>query len=129
MPLLRFIFYFHGFSLIIAGIAAALPIIFKSTPVLSPHFWLLFVVVFATTLLAYLLSDLGIRRGGEMSILSLIGGLFLKLLACLIAVAVLIIKYPENKMLTAVNFFSLYFLFTAFEVSCLLRNLRDQNQT
>ena len=129
MTLLRFIFYFHGFSLVIAGIAAALSNLFKNPPVLSPYFWLLFVVVFATTLLAYLLSDLGIRRGGEMSILSLIGGLFLKLLACLIAVTVLIIKDPENKMLTAVNFFSLYFLFTAFEVSCLLRNLRDQNQT
>src|SRR3546814_787155 len=100
MTLLRFIVYFHGFSLVTAGIAAMLPIVFKGTPVLSPHFWLLFVVVFATTLLAYLLSDVGIRKGGEMSILSLIGGLFLKLLACLIVVAVLIIKDPENKMLT-----------------------------
>src|SRR5690606_31073164 len=129
MTLLRFIGYFHAFALVIAGIAVALPAVFNDTPVLSPHFWLLFAVVFATTLLAYLLSDLGIRKGGEMSILSLIGGLFLKLLACLVVVAILIIKYPENKMLTAVNFFSLYFLFTAFEVSCLLRNLRDQNQT
>ncbi|MGV3763079.1 hypothetical protein [Parapedobacter sp.] len=129
MTLLRFVLYFHGFSLVIAGIAAVLPAIFTDTPVLSPHFWLLFVVVFATTLVAYILSDLGIRKGGELSILSLIGGLFLKLLACLVAVAVLIIKYPENKMLTALNFFSLYFLFTTFEVSCLLRNLRDQNQT
>ncbi len=129
MTLLRFVLYFHGFSLVIAGVAAALPIVFTGRPILSPHFWLLFAVVFATTLLAYVLSDLGIRKGGEMSILSLIGGLFLKLLACLVAVAILIIKYPENKMLTAVNFFLLYFLFTAFEVSCLLRNLRDQNQT
>lgn len=129
MTLLRFILYFHGFSLVIAGIAAAIPSLFNGVMILSPHFWLLFVVVFATTLLAYVLSDVGIRKGGEMSILSLIGGLFVKLLVCLAAVAVLIIKYPENKMLTALNFFSLYFLFTAFEVTCLLRNLRDQNQT
>lgn len=129
MTLLRFILSFHGFSLVIAGVAAALPLLFDDVLMLSPHFWLLFAVVFATTLLAYLLSDLGIRKGGEISILSLIGGLFLKLLACLVVVAVLIIKYPENKMLTAVNFFSLYFLFTVFEVTCLLRNLRDQNQT
>lgn len=129
MTLLRFIVYFHGFSLVIAGIAIALPLLFEGVPILSPHFWLLFAAVFATTLLAYLLSDLGIRKGGEVSILSLMGGLFLKLLACLALVAVLIIKYPDSKMLTALNFFSLYFLFTAFEVSCLLRNLRDQNQT
>lgn len=129
MTLLRFALYFHGFALVIAGIAVALPAMFDGARVLSPHFWLLFAVVFATTLLAYVLSDLGIRKGGELSILSLIGGLFLKLLACLVAVAVLIIKCPDTKMLTAVNFFSLYFLFTAFEVTCLLRNLRDQNQT
>ena len=113
----------------IAGVALVLPRLFDGLRLLSPHFWLLFLAVFATTLLAYVLSDLGIRKGGELSILSLIGGLFFKLLTCLVLVAVLIIKYPENKMLTAVNFFSLYFLFTAFEVSCLLRNLRDQNQT
>lgn len=129
MTLFRFILYFHGFSLVMAGVAAAIPLLFNDVVILSPHFWLLFAVVFATTLLAYVLSDLGIRKGGEMSILSLIGGLFVKLLVCLAAVAVLIIKYPENKMLTALNFFSLYFLFTAFEVTCLLRNLRDQNQT
>src|SRR5690606_6730021 len=129
MTLLRFVLYFHGFALAIAGVAAALPIIFDNTLILSPHFWLLFAVVSASTLLAYVLSDLGIRKGGELSILSFMGGLFFKLLACLVVVAILIFKYPENKMLTALNFFSLYFLFTAFEVSCLLRNLRDQNQT
>jgi len=129
MTLLRFVLYFHGFALAIAGVAAALPVIFDDTQVLSPHFWLLFAVVSASTLLAYVLSDLGIRKGGELSILSFMGGLFFKLLACLVVVAILIFKYPENKMLTALNFFSLYFLFTAFEVSCLLRNLRDQNQT
>jgi len=129
MILLRFIGYFHVFSLVVAGIAVALPFLFDDILLLSPHFWLLFAVVFATTLLAYVLSDMGIRRGGEVSILSLIGGLFIKLLVCLAVVAVLIIKYPDNKMLTALNFFSLYFLFTVFEVTCLLRNLRDQNQT
>jgi len=129
MSLLRFIGYYHGFALIIAGIAAVLPLLFTGTPLLSPHFWLLFAVVFATTLLAYVLSDLGIRSGGEVSILSLMGGLFAKLLICLVIVAVLVIKYPDSKMLTAINFFSLYFLFTVFEVTCLLRNLRDQNQT
>src|SRR5690606_42133850 len=92
MTLLRFALYFHGFALVIAGIAVALPAMFDGARVLSPHFWLLFAVVFATTLLAYGLSDLGIRKAGELSILSLIGGLFLKLLAGLVAVAVLIIR-------------------------------------
>ena len=129
MTLLRFSLYFIGFALLVACLALALPFFLGGAPVLSPYFWVLFVVVMIATFVAYVLSDLGIRKGGELSIFSLIGGLFIKLFACLAVAAVLIIKYPENKMLTAINFFSLYFLFTVFEVSCLLRNLRDQNQT
>ena len=128
MSLLRFIFYYHGFSLIVAGVAAAIPHLFGDIQLLSPFFWILFTVVFTSTLLAYVLSDLGIRNGGEAAILSFMGGLFVKLLICLVVVAVLIIKYPDSKMLTALNFFSLYLFFTVFEVTCLLRNLRDQNQ-
>ncbi|GGG84637.1 hypothetical protein GCM10007415_17320 [Parapedobacter pyrenivorans] len=129
MTLLRFSVYFLGFASLVACSAIVLQFFLAGQPVLSPYFWLLFVVIAITTFVAYLLSDLGIRRGGELSIFSLIGGLFLKLFGCLAVVAILIIKYPENKMLTAINFFSLYFLFTVFEVICLLRNLRDQNQT
>lgn len=129
MTLSRFVVYHHVFGMVVAGAAAALAAVCRNTQVLAPHFWLLFLVVFVLTLVAYIVSDLGIRKGGELSVFSLLGGLFIKLLACLVVVAILIIKYPENKMLTAFNFFSLYFLFTAFEVTCLLRNLRDQNQT
>jgi len=129
MALGRFFGYYHAFALLVASGAIALQFFYGDTPVLAPHFWLLFAVVFLLTLAAYVLSDLGIRKGGEMSIYSLIGGLFVKLFACLAVVAVLIVKFPENKLITALNFFSLYFLFTAFEVICLLRNLRDQNQT
>jgi hypothetical protein len=129
MTLSRFVGYYHLFGIGVACTAVALSAGFPDTPVLSPHFWLLFVVVFALTLIAYILSDLGIRKGGELSVYSLLGGLFIKLFICLAVVAILIIKYPENKMLTALNFFSLYFLFTVFEVTYLLRNLRDQNQT
>src|SRR5690606_19255491 len=129
MTLSRFVLYYHLFGMAVAVVAVALPVLYRQAPILSVHFWLLFVVVFVLTLVAYILSDLGIRKGGELSVFSLLGGLFIKLLVCLAVVAVLIIKYPEDKMLTAFNFFSLYFLFTAFEVTCLLRNLRDQNQT
>lgn len=128
MTLARFILYFAGLSSAIVAVAVVLPHLFEGVLILSPHFWLLFAVVSITTLLAYVVSDLGIKKGGEGSILSLMVGLFVKLLACLAVVAAVIIKYPDNKVITALNFFSLYFLFTAFEVTCLLRNLRDQNQ-
>ncbi|MGK6349785.1 hypothetical protein [Parapedobacter sp. DT-150] len=129
MKLRRFLLYYHGFALLVALAALALQHAFDTITILSPYFWLLFATVFFFTLFAYVLSDRGMRSGGEFSIYFLMGGLFIKLFACLTVVAVLILKYPENKMLTALNFFCLYFLFTLFEVICLLRNLRDQNQT
>lgn len=129
MKLSHFIISYHVFALFVAMLAVGLQYLFSATVILSPHFWLLFVTVFVLMLAAYILSDLGIRKGGELSIYSLIGGIFIKLFACLAVIMVLIIKFPENKMITAYNFFSLYFLFTIFEVICLLRNLRDQNQT
>ncbi len=130
MKLTRFIIVYHFFAVFVALSAICLQhVFFPGLVILGPFFWPLFVTVFVLTLVAYILSDLGIKKGGELSIYSLIGGLFIKLFACLAVIAVLIIKFPENKMITAFNFFSLYFLFTVFEVICLLRNLRDQNQT
>ncbi|WP_257669555.1 hypothetical protein [Parapedobacter tibetensis] len=115
--------------MLVALLAVGLQHVVDPTIILSPHFWLLFTVVFILTLVAYVLSDLGIRKGEELSVYGPIAGLFVKLLACLAVVAILIIKFPENKVLTALNFFSLYFLFTVFEVICLLRNLRDQKKS
>lgn len=129
MKLFRFVLSYVVFGAFVAGIAIGLSHAFKNVVLLSPHFWLLFAVIFLLTLVAYMLSVLGIRRGGTIAIYSLIGGLFIKLFACLAVVAVLIVKFPENKLITGINFFSLYFLFTVFEVIGLLRNLRDQNQT
>ncbi len=129
MKLTRFILYYFLFAVFVASLAVGMHYSFSPQVILAPYFWLLYAVVSFLTLIAYILSDFGIRKGGEISIYSLMGGLFIKLFACLVVVAVLIIKFPENKMITALNFFSLYFLFTAFEVICLLRNLRDQNKT
>jgi len=125
----RFLLWYVAFMSAVGigayGLQSALP----SVELLGPHFWLLFVVIAVLTGTAYWLSDLGVRKGGQTSILSLMGGLSIKLLASLAVVAVVILKFPENKQINALNFFSLYFLFTVFEVICLLRNLRDQNQT
>lgn len=129
MKFSRFLILYFLFAVAVALFALTLQFFVGETRMLSPHFWLLFWSLFVLTGLAYGLSDLGIQKGGQLSILSLMGGIFIKLLLSLVIIAVLIIKFPENKLLTAINFFSLYFLFTAFEVTCLLRNLRDQNQT
>lgn len=68
------------------------------------------------------------KSSAEYGVYAVLGGIVMKMLFCLMLIVVLILKYPETKLVTAFNFFSLYLLFTIFEVICLLRNLRDQKK-
>lgn len=120
---------YHVFAVLLAAAALGLERALAPGEILSPHFWALFIALFLLTLVAYVVSDLGIRRGGEVSIYSIMGGIFIKMMLSLVLITVLIMKFPDNKLITAINFFSIYLLFTVFEVTCLLRNLRDQKKT
>jgi len=121
--------FYHVFAVLLAAAALGLERALAPGEILSPHFWALFIALFLLTLVAYVVSDLGIRRGGEVSIYSIMGGIFIKMMLSLVLITVLIMKFPDNKLITAINFFSIYLLFTVFEVTCLLRNLRDQKKT
>ena len=82
----------------------------------------------AITLIAYLISWAGIKMGGEGSVFVIMGPIVMKLLFSLTFVVIYLRKIRVDGVFFALEFFSLYFLFTAFEVYCLLRNLRDQNK-
>lgn len=129
MKLSRFVIWFHLYAIAIAVLALGLQHMAAPTELLSPHFWALFIGLFVLTLTAYVISDLGIRKGGEVSIYGLMGGIFIKMMLSLVLVTVIIFKFPEYKLINGVNFFSIYLLFTVFEITCLLRNLRDQKKT
>ncbi len=118
-----------SFAILLAAAALGLQWALAPADILSPHFWVLFIALFLLTLIAYVVSDLGMRKGGEVAIYSMMGGIFIKMMLSLILITVLIMKFPETKLVTAINFFSVYLLFTVFEVTCLLRNLRDQKKT
>jgi choline-glycine betaine transporter len=95
---------------------------------LIPKFWVIFGAIAILTLLAYIFSWIGIRKGGEFSIVAMMGGILLKLLFCMVLVLVYLLKFKVNDIIFVANFISLYFLFTAFEVYALLCNLRHQNK-
>ncbi len=78
------------------------------------------------TLLVYFLSFIGLKLAGENQPLILLGGVFIRLLGSLGFVLVYLNKTKVDPILFVVNFFSVYFLFTVFEIYCLLRNLRHQ---
>ncbi len=128
MSIPRFSILFLIYSLVVV----AIPLLLEGRvrfPTVSAYYIPLSLFLFFLTLIVYILSYLGIKKGGQTSVLALLGGLTLKMIFSLSLMLVLILKTTDNQKVLAGNFFYLYFLFTVFEVSCLLRNLRDQNKT
>lgn len=101
---------------------------FLAADLISEYYIPLFVFLFVLTTIVYIMSFLGIKKGGQTSVLTILGGLTLKMIFSLAMVLVLLLKSTDNQKVLAGNFFYIYFLFTLFEVICLLRNLRDQNK-
>jgi hypothetical protein len=123
----RFLFLF-SLLVLFCGVTAYLIESLSSAPVLVPKFWVLFGFLTFLTIIAYGAAFLGIQKGGEISVYAIMGSIILKLLLSMILVAVYLLKIKVNSINFATQFFSLYFLFTAFEVYGLLVNLRHQNK-
>jgi hypothetical protein len=128
MSLKRFLILFTTFTLIVGLAAYTLQITMPKEQLLIPKFWVIFGAVAMLTLLAYIFSWIGIKKGGEFSVLAIMGGILIKLIFCMILVLVYLQKFKVNDLVFVGNFISLYFLFTAFEVYALLCNLRHQNK-
>src|SRR5690606_39183415 len=128
MSISIFFIRFIAFAVIVYLLPFAAELFF-SISIVSIYFELLFFFLFFLTSIVYLLSYFGIKKGGLNSVLSILGGLTLKMIFSLSLILVLILKDAENQKVLVGNFFYLYFLFTLFEVTCLLCNLRDQNKT
>jgi len=124
----RFLLFFCLFTIILGLIAYGIESITPQT-VLIPKFWVVFGAQAGITLAAYAASDAGIKKGGELSVFAILGAITIKLLFAMGLALVYLLKIKANSTFFALQFFSLYFLFTVFEVICLLRNLRLQNKT
>lgn len=97
-----------------------------STPILIPHFWLVYTFMAGITLIIYILSIIGIKKGSDHQAFILLGGIVIRLLASMALVLIYIVNIKVNSILFILNFFSIYLSFTVFEIYCLLRNLRHQ---
>lgn len=126
MSLLRFIIAFVLLLIISTGAILLLENYTSPKIILIPNFWLVYIYMAGITLLVYFLSFIGLKLAGENQPLILLGGVFIRLLGSLGFVLVYLNKTKVDPILFVVNFFSVYFLFTVFEIYCLLRNLRHQ---
>lgn len=128
MSLSRFLMIYALYTAMIALTAFLMEYLNPSFNILIPKFWIIFVFTAVITLITYLVAWLGIRKGGDTSMYGIMGSITLKLFIYLGFILIYIYKIGvTDRALFLVNFFSLYFLFTVFEVYSLLRNLRNQN--
>lgn len=128
MKLSKFLLQYLLFTFLLGLTAYLIHQQYPGDGLLIPKFWVIFGAIALLTLLAYIFSWIGIRKGGEFSIVAIMGSILLKLLFCMVLVLVYLLKFKVNDIIFAANFISLYFLFTGFEVYALLCNLRHQNK-
>lgn len=126
MSLQKFTSYYFIFIGILIGLVILLANLFPATLIFVQKFWLIFGFLAGITYIAYVLVAIGIKRDAQMGVMAIMGANAVKLLFCMAFALVYILKVPGNAQVFLANFFSLYLLFSAFEIYCLLLNLRHQ---
>ncbi|RYD73523.1 MAG: hypothetical protein EOP53_19960 [Sphingobacteriales bacterium] len=112
------------FTALLVGICVILPFLFPGSVLFIAKFWIVFGFIAGITLIAMIVALAGIKRNPETGVMAIMGSITVKLLFTMAFVLIYVLKTPVNSLLFVINFFSLYFLFSGFELYCLLRNLR-----
>lgn len=128
MSLTKFILSYLLYTALLGAVAYFLPAIFPDVKLLISKFWVLFGFLAGITFIAYVLAFLGIKHNPETGIMAIMGSVALKMLFSMAFVLIYSINSKEKGMILVLNFFSLYLLFSFFEIYSLLRNLRHQNK-
>jgi len=128
LSLAKFTIYYLLYTLFLAGIAYALPHIFPHTTLLVKKFWLVFCFLGGLTYIAYLTAFFGIKMDPQAGVMAIMGSIVLKMIFSLAFVLIYSLNSAEKGIVFALNFFSLYLLFSFFEIYSLLCNLRHQNK-
>jgi hypothetical protein len=127
LTLPKFTLYYLGYTLLLAGVALLLPQLFPQVTLLVKKFWLVFGFLCGLTYIAYITAFLGITMNPEAGVMAIMGSIVLKMIFSLAFVLIYSLNSKEKGIVFALNFFSLYLLFSFFEIYSLLCNLRHQN--
>lgn len=127
MTLSRFFIYYIFYTLLLAGTALVLPKLLPGEVLFAENFWLVFGFLCVLTCIAYVVAYLGLKRNPENGVFAILGSMVLKMLFSMAFALIYSLNHQGNGIVFVLNFFSLYLLFTGFEIYSLLRNLRHQN--
>ena len=126
MALKKFTIAYLLYMFVLAGFALAIKQFFPLA--ITDQFWIIFGFISGLTFIAYLLAYVGIKRNPQIGVFAILGSVIIKMLFAMSFVLIYSLKQTKGDMAFALNFFSLYLLFTLFEILGLLRNLRHQNK-
>lgn len=126
MALRKFTIAYLLYTFVLAGFALAIKQFFPLA--ITDQFWIIFGFISGLTFIAYLLAYVGIKRNPQIGVFAILGSVIIKMLFAMSFVLIYSLKQTKGDMAFALNFFSLYLLFTLFEILGLLRNLRHQNK-
>ncbi|MGY4383729.1 hypothetical protein ACVWYN_000748 [Pedobacter sp. UYP24] len=128
MTLIRFAFFYLIFTLLLGVIAFVLQKTYGDVRILADKFWIVFGFLAMLTFIAYVVAHIGIKKNPETGVMAIMGSIAIKMLFSMAFVLIYSLKSKEKGIVFALDFFSLYLLFSSFEIYCLLRNLRHQNK-
>lgn len=128
MSLTKFTLLYFLYAACLAAVAYFLPFLLPDVKLFVSSFWTLFIFFSGVTFIAYVLAYLGIKRHPETGIMAIMGSITLKMLFSMAFVLIYSLNSKEKGLIMVLNFFSLYLLFSFFEIYALLRNLRHQNK-
>jgi len=128
LTLTKFTLSYLLFTACLGVIAYFLPFVFPDVKLFVSKFWVLFGFIAGITFIAYILAYMGIKSNPETGIMAIMGAIALKMLFSMAFILIYSLNSKEKGIIMVLNFFSLYFLFSFFEIYSLLRNLRHQNK-
>ncbi|MFD1258733.1 hypothetical protein ACFQ3S_18140 [Mucilaginibacter terrae] len=121
-------FIAFGIATVVIALPPALLGYASKAESLIPGFWLIFQFFSSLTFLICLGVIWGQKQNGTLGGQIFLGATTLKLVLCMSLALIYLHKYTVNDVVFVLNYFYLYFSYTAFEIYSLLSNLRVQNK-
>ncbi len=118
MSTARFTLYYVLYSAAIAIVAYSIPFLFPDVQILTGKFWVIYFFFAGITYIAYSGASFGLKRNPETGIMAIMGSIAVKMFFSMAFVLIYSLNSKEKGMVFVLNFFSLYLLFSFFEIYC-----------
>lgn len=92
--------------------------------VVHPYAWYMLLFFVFVTGFTFYITKKGYQEDEENFQLYYFGSMAFRVVMCLAVILLYVLFTKERHLQFALNFFALYFIFTGFEIYCILTNLR-----